>query len=113
MARASKVLAGDAQGRPSLVVLSAEAERLFGKGQFGDSLAVAERLRDLAMQAGDEAFVAVSHYRSGAILTTMGNTQQAEQHLDALLAWLTPERCATLRVAAGLDFEANALAFPP
>jgi DNA-binding SARP family transcriptional activator len=111
LARAAKAGVGDAQGRPRLAMLSAEASLLTSTGRLEEAFAVAKRMLDAATQWGEEAFVAHAHWRLGLIYHLMGDLQEAESHLDWVLGWLTPERGAELRAALGYDVTAHTLAF--
>jgi DNA-binding SARP family transcriptional activator/predicted ATPase len=111
LARAAEAGAGDAQGRPRLAMLSAEASLLTSTGRLEEALLVAERMLDAATQSGEEAFMAHAHWRFGLIHHLMGDLKEAEGHFDWVLAWLTPERGAELRAALGYDVTAHTLAF--
>jgi DNA-binding SARP family transcriptional activator len=103
--------AGEAQGRPMLMMIAAETERLFAAGQFEHGLDAAERMRDLASQSGEEGFAALAHHRLGNLYHCMGDLREAESHFGWVRDWLTPERAAEARAEAGHDVAASSLAF--
>jgi tetratricopeptide (TPR) repeat protein len=103
--------AGGAPGRPKLMLLAAEVERLFAMGQFEHALATAEQMRAQATEAADEELAGQARFYAGLIHHCMGDLQQSEQHLDWVLDWLSPKRRANVRATLGMDLLANALAF--
>ncbi|KPL81080.1 hypothetical protein ADN00_00690 [Ornatilinea apprima] len=107
--RASEAGVGDAPGRPGLQMLLSKGELLTAKGHFQEALAAAERLLQLATQSGDEAFIALAHWRFGHILNSMGNSLEAEKHFNWILSWITPQRRTELRAMVGLNLTANTL----
>ncbi|MFN8470184.1 MAG: AAA family ATPase [Caldilineaceae bacterium] len=111
LARAAAVWASDAQGRPELMMLSGQAERLWAKGQFDEALTVAGRLLEQATQQGQEDFVALAHWCFGFIHIGIGNARAAQSHLNWLANWLSEEHTAAVRSAVGLDLAATSLAF--
>jgi DNA-binding SARP family transcriptional activator len=111
LARAAEAGTGDAQGRPKLAALFAQASLLSARGQCEDGLVVAGQMLDQATQWGEEAFLGLAHWHFGFIYHILGNPQEAESHFSWILAWLTPERQAELRAAVGLDLMAHTLTF--
>jgi DNA-binding SARP family transcriptional activator/predicted ATPase len=111
LARASEAGAGDAQARPKLATLSAQASLLYTHGQFEDGLAVAEQMLDQATRCGEQGFVAVAHFHFGFTYHLMGKPQEAECHFDRIFAWLTPQHRADLRPEIGFDPMTHALTF--
>lgn len=111
LARVTETGVGEAQGRPALTVLWAQAERLFATGQYSEGLAVAERLRTQATQWSEKAFVALAHWRFGTLYHAMGNFWEAENHFDRALDEFTPQAAAEARAAVGLDLAAATLSF--
>jgi len=109
--RVAEVGANEAEVRSRLTLLSAQAERLYAKGQTDESDAVAQQMLDLATQAGDDTFVTLAHWRFGANHTITFDLADAEAHLGEALDWLTPERSAEVRAAIGLDLAAAALGY--
>lgn len=109
--RAREAGAGDTQGATVLQVLSAEADELSARGQNEAALALATRMHDEAAQRQEERFLAIAHWRLGAIHSAMGHLDEGERHFEWLLGWLTPQRWAALRFLAGHDFTAACLAF--
>ena len=111
MLRAGEAGAGDAPGRPRLQMLLSEGQRLAAKGQLEAGLAMAQQMLDQAAQWGDEAFVGVAHWRLGHIHNILGKLQEAEEHFNWLLAWLTPEWQAELIAAIGYGLMPHVLTF--
>jgi len=109
--RAGEAGAVDAQGRTRLQILLSEGQRLTAQGQLEAGLAIAEQMLDLATQRGDEAFIGVAHWRLGHIYNILGKPQEAEQHFNWLLAWLTPVWQAELIAAVGYGLMSHVLTF--
>jgi hypothetical protein len=103
--------AGEASGRPMLLMLAAETERLLAAGQFQQGLEAVERLRDRAAQCGEEGFVALAHHRLGTLYHCMGDLRESESAFNWVREWLTPERAAEARAQVGHDVAASSLAF--
>jgi hypothetical protein len=107
--QASEAGPEEARGRPLLMLLWAQTERLYGTGQFEAALAVAGRLRAEAGQCGDEDFAAIAGFDLGLIHHYAGNPRESEGNLDRVLLHLTPERRAGVVAATGIDMQALAL----
>jgi DNA-binding SARP family transcriptional activator/predicted ATPase len=111
LARATQAGVNEVQGWARLMMLEFQIEPLVAQGQFDAALAVAAQILERAMQADEEAFVAVSHWQFGFIYNLMGKPREAEGHLNRVLTWLTPERRTELRATLGTDFATPALCF--
>jgi tetratricopeptide (TPR) repeat protein len=103
--------AGDAMGRPRLLMLLSEGQLLVSQGQLEKSLAKATQMFDLATQWGDEGFIGFAHWQIGFIFTLMGKLQEAKKQFDWVLNWITPEREVELRTAIGFGVTAQTLSF--
>ncbi len=111
LAQATDAGAGDAQGRPKLLILQANLNLMDAKGQFEDGLATAGQMLEEAAQAGDETFTALAHYWYGHLHHLMGNPQEADSGFERAIARLTPELDADLRTVVGFDLAPPALSF--
>jgi tetratricopeptide (TPR) repeat protein len=111
LARAAEAGAGNPLGRPNLATLSARAAHLAARGQFEEALALTEQLLDQATLWDEQSFAAVARFHLGFLCHFKGSPQEAETHFDWILAWLTSERQAELRAAAGYDVRGYALTF--
>jgi len=109
--RAKEAGGGDAQSGTLFQVLAAEADDLSARGQNEGALALATRMHDEAAQRGEEAFLAIAHWRLGAIHSALGHLDEGERHFQWLLTWLTPDKWAAVRSLTGHDFTAASLAF--
>jgi DNA-binding SARP family transcriptional activator len=110
LARATDTWAKEAEGRPKLLLLWAQAERLVGSGHFDEALAMIGQLCEGAARWGEEDFTNLADVYAGMTYHYMGNLAASETALDRVRAWLTPERAARLRTAIGMDMCVNALA---
>jgi DNA-binding SARP family transcriptional activator/tetratricopeptide (TPR) repeat protein len=109
--QATAVGAGDATGRPRLLMLLSEGQLLVSQGQLEKSLAKATQMLDLATQWGDMNFIGFAHWQTGFIFTLMGKLQEAQKQFDWVLNWITPEREVELRTVIGFGVAAQALSF--
>ena len=109
-ARASAALEGH-PGRPQLLLLISEAERVLASGQLAEALAAAERLREQGLQAGEDDAIGFARLLAGMAHHFAGNARESEGHLAWLLAWLNPRRGTGLAAATGIHLQAQALAF--
>ena len=77
-ASTSEAAAGGSKGRPSLMILLAETQRLMATGRLEDALAVAERLRGEAARRGEEDLVACGHLYLALTHHHMGSPRVGE-----------------------------------
>jgi DNA-binding SARP family transcriptional activator len=111
LVRAADAGAGEAHGRPKLLMLDANLKLMDARGQFEDGLATTGRMLEEAAQAGDETFTAIAHFWYGHLHHLMGNLQEADSRFERAIARLTPELGADLRTAMGFDLTPIALSF--
>jgi tetratricopeptide (TPR) repeat protein len=110
LARARQTGAGEAQGRTRLMTLDAEAGYLVSRGLLEDALRVAEEMRELATQEGDEGAVAHAKFWFGFVHNLMGEPLKAVSHFDWIFARQIAGE-ARLRAAVGYDITSHALTF--
>ena len=110
-ASTSQAAAGGAEGRPTLMIMLAETQRLMATGQLEDALASAERLRAGAAQRGEEDLVACGHLYLGLTHHHMGSLRESDRHLQSALGRATPEWPAGLPAATGISLAPGALGY--
>ena len=100
---------GEIQGRPGLMMILAEAERVTAQGHLDEGLAVTGRLLDQATREGEEIFVAMARHRFGFVHHLLGNLRESEAHYEWVFGWLTPRRSMEMYSVTGFDVEAASL----
>jgi tetratricopeptide (TPR) repeat protein len=111
LARAADTGAGDAYGRPKLLMLEAKVNLLDASGQFEECFHAVGQMLEEATECGDETFTVLARYWLGHLHHVTGKPQEADGRFEQAILGLTLEQSADLRAAVGFDLMPLALSF--